>query len=187
METRTYQVYKWNELSEEAKQKALERYRYFNVEDDFWFDYDGKTGFSKKEIAKYHLELEHSSDLLEYKKLYFDIDRGWYIQFVDCEFAHEETARKFLRVPKALWERVYWTFINYRENTTRLEYESQDEHEFTSKQIQILDRAVEQFASKMHEALHDLQKTWEYQVSDEAIIESFEINDYDFTDDGRID
>jgi hypothetical protein len=191
--TKSYQVYKWGELSDESKEKALERYRYFNVEDDFWYDYDGKTGFTSAEISKYHLDPEHSGDLLIYDNMYFDLDYNHrYIWFVNAEFAHDETARKFLGVPKALWNQVYWRIENRRygrgEQTTCLKYEPQDsDKEFTPKQIIVLDRAVERFADKMHDALQDLEKNYEYQLSDEAIIESFEANDYDFTEDGRID
>lgn len=193
MQTKTYEVYKWNELPEESKEKALKRYRFFDVEDSYWHDYDGKTGFSSAEIKKYRLDVKHAGDLLKFKDCYFDLDWNYrYIQFTDAEFAHDETARKFLGVPKALWNQVCWSFTNRRygyrgETATRLEFERDNGEGFTPKQLAILDRAVERFANKMREALRDLQREYDYQVSDEAIIESFEINNYDFTLDGRID
>jgi len=91
MQTKTivYNTWKYDELSEEQKQKVLNNYYDINVDSDFWYD----TGFSEMEIQKYHLKLDESGDLLEYKELWFALDDG-YIQFDDCRFAYPETARK---------------------------------------------------------------------------------------------
>ena len=79
MKTVTYNTYKFDELSPEAQEHAIEKLRYINVEDGFWYDYDGKTGFSSEEIRKYRLDPQKSGDLLTYKKMYFSLDREWYI------------------------------------------------------------------------------------------------------------
>ena len=123
--TKTITLYKYNELPEDIQEKVLEKNRYINVEDGFWYDYDGKTGFSRKEIHKYHLDPQKSSDLLSYKKMYFSLDRDYFIQFVDAEFLDDETARKYLGVPKALWDQVDWRIVDCpsRNGNTRLEYE----------------------------------------------------------------
>lgn len=42
------------------------------------------------------------------------------------------------------------------------------------------------FQQAIESALHDIAADVEYQYSDEAIIESIEINDYEFTEDGEI-
>jgi hypothetical protein len=191
MKTKTINLYFFDELSDEAKEKVLDNERYINVDGDFWFDYDGKTGFSSKEIKKYHLNPKECDNLLTYKTLYFDLDRNNYIQFVDCRFAHPETAMKFLGVPKNLWnsDRVEWSFENknYGGNcsaTTKLCYDNIGEEEFTAKEIEILDNAVSRFDDKMQEALSDLRKNYQYLTSDEAIIETIEANEYTFTEDG---
>jgi hypothetical protein len=173
--------YKYDELSEDEKQTVLETHYDINVDSDFWYDYDGKTGFTSAEIGKYKL-VNPPCDLISYKKLYFDLDRSNYIQFMDAEFTDNETARKFLGIPKKLWNRVYFTINDCpsREGNTRLEYESQDGEEFTAKQIEILDRAVERFADKISEALSDLRKCFEWNMSREAIEETLRMNDYLF-------
>ncbi len=188
----TKEVYTYDELPEDVKERVLDKHRYINVDEDYWFDYDGKTGFSAKEIAKYHLDIEHSDDLLTYKTLYFDLDRGSYIQFVDAEFKHDETARKFLGVPKKLWDRTNWTINDCpgREVNTRLEWEFTDNAGYsinpTPKQEEILDRAVERFSDKMDEALKGLQTSWEWSTSREQIEETIRANEYEFTLDGNI-
>jgi hypothetical protein len=193
MKTKTIELYTFEELPEDIQAKVLDNERYINVDGDYWYDYDGKTGFNSKEIKKYHLDLEHSDDLITYKKIYFDLDRGWYIQFVDAEFKHDETARRFLGVPKALWNRVDWTINDTpgRETNTRLEWELMDNDGYscdaTIKQAEILDRAVERFSDKVEEALRRLRDNYEYSTSDEAVKETILANEYTFTIDGKMD
>lgn len=196
MKTKTIELYEFEELPEDVQKKVLDNERYINVEDDFWYDYDGKTGFSKKEIEKYGLELEHSDDLLTYKKLYFSCDREWYIQFVDAEFKHEETARRFLGVPVELWDKVTWTINDkpYRETSTRLEWEYEeyddednliDEPPFNDRLI--LDTAVERFAEKVEEALIGLRNSYEYYLTDEAVKDTILANECTFTITGKME
>lgn len=185
--TTTKTVYKYDELPEESKEKVLEKHYDINVDYEWW-DYDGKTGFSAKEITRYHLQGFKECDLLEYKKLYFDLDRGQYIQFVDAEFTNTELARRFLGVPRPLWDRVDWRINDCpsRDGNTRLEYESSDYREFTPKQTAILERAVERFSDKIHEAWSDLRKQYEYLMTREAIEETIRCNEYDFDLNGNI-
>lgn len=182
------QTWKYDELPEDVKDKAVENLYDINVDSGYWYDYDGKTGFSKQEISKYHLQGLETTDLLAYKALYFDLDRGAYIQFKDAEFTDNELARRFLGVPRDLWEQVYWTINDMpgRNSNTRLEYEKQDNGEFTAKQTEILDRAVERFADKIDEALSGLRKNFKYLTSREAIEETVRANDYDFDERGKI-
>ena len=189
---KTITLYAFSELPEDIQSKVLDNNRYINVEGDFWYDYDGKTGFSSEEIRKYRLDPQKSGDLLTYKKMYFSLDREWYIQFIGANFQDEETARKFLGVPKVLWNQVDWTIIEspLRYGNTRLEYEpnnNRDYRDFTKKQMDILNRAVERFSDKMEGALRDLEKNYDYLVSDEAVRETIELNEYTFTENGRIE
>lgn len=189
--TKTITLYKYDELPEDIQEKVLEKNRFINVDGDFWHDYDGKTGFSSKEIHKYHLDPQKSIDLLSYKKMYFSLDRDYFIQFVDAEFLDDETARKYLGVPKALWDQVDWRIVDCpsRDGNTRLEYEPgfSREKDFTSKQEEILDRAVERFSDKVDEALKGLRDNYEYLISDEAVRDTLEANEYTFREDGEIE
>ena len=188
MKTVTYNTYKFDELSPEAQEHVIEKLRYINVEDGFWYDYDGKTGFSAKELARMKVAVKDAPDeLLKFKSCYFDTDRSWYIQFTSCHFSDDEIVRKFLRVPRDIWERVYWSFENSRDYTTKLVYEWQGDKELTKRQEEILDRATEIFSDKMEEALKGLRDTYEYMVTDEAVKETIECNEYDFTEDGDLD
>ncbi len=194
MKTKTIKLYEFSELPEKAKEKALDKYRYINVGDGFWHDYDGKTGFSAKELKRMRVDVKDAPDeLIHWKNMYFDLDYNYrYIQFTDADFTNDEVARKFLSVPKELWKKVYWSFVNKNyggssHGTTRLEYESQTGEDFTDKQREILDRAVERFSDKMEEVLKGLDSSYEYATSDEAIIETFEAEEYTFNIDGKIE
>lgn len=189
MITKSYNTWKFEELPEDIQEKVLDRYRYFNVEDSEWYDYDGKTGFTTKELRRMKVKpADAPCDLITYKKLYFDLDRSWYIQFVDAEFSNDEIARKFLRVPSDIWNRVCWNIVDCpsHEGNTRLEYEWEGDKELTKRQEMILERACEMFADKISEALKGLQNSYEYACSDEAVKESLIANEYDFNEQGEI-
>jgi len=182
-------VYSFDELSESAKEHAISENRYINVDHDWWFEYDGKMGFSKKEIFAHHLTKEESQlELIEWKKLYFSINREWYIQFSDAEFSNDELARKFLGVPKNIWDRTSWTIedMPHRNTNTRLTYYWDGNNESTKKQEEILERAVEKFSDKIEEALKGLQSTYDWSCEDEQIKDTLIANDYEFDEDGNI-
>lgn len=205
--TKTYTTWKFEEVSDKIKDKIYEKYRYFNVEDSWWYEYDGKTGFTSKEVERMGVDLKDVPDeLIKYKNIYFDIDRGWYIQFTNASFVDDEIARKFLCVPKEIWDRTSWSFENRDyggscHGTTKLvydfdEYKYDEEYDGLSdeelKKLEeeaerILDNAVEIFSDKMEEALRNLRSDYEYQTSDEAIAETMIANEYDFDEYGNID
>ena len=195
MKTKTIELYKFRELPENIKAKVIENNRHINVEGGYWFDYDGKTDFDSKELKRMRLSPSDSDavELLTWNNLYFDIYRGWYIQFDGAQFRNDEVARKFLGVPKELWSQIYWSFENKSyggssHSTTKLVYEPQAwDKEFTAKQLEIIERAVERFSDKMEEALKGLQSSYEYAVSDEAVIETIEANEYTFRADGKME
>lgn len=181
-------VYKYDELPEDVKEKVLEKHWDINVDSDYWYDYDGKTGFTSAEIKKYHLNFETSDEVIDYKDMYFDIDRGQYIQFTDVSWHDEENARRYLGLTKRIWERVYFSFVNVgRNGTTRLNWEwDYDYAEPTKHDKELLERAQERFDDKMQEALKGLSNTWDYQTSREAIEETIRINEYLFDLNGNI-
>ncbi len=187
MKIKTYATWKFEELDDNLKEKVLDNYRYFNVEDSYWYDYDGKMGFSESELKKLRINLEDSpEELITWQNLYFSIDREWYIQFIGAKFTDSEFARRFLRVPANIWNRVSWSFENYRDITTKLTYEWEGNKELTKRQEMILDRACKIFSDKAEKALKDLRDNYEYLMTDEAVKESLIANDYDFDENGKI-
>lgn len=187
--TVTYKTYTFDELPKDVQDKVCqsEPFRWINVDYDWW-EFDCLTGWSSEEMKKYHFP-KNSPDLLKYKRLYFNLDRAAYIQFQDAEFADDEIARKFLGVSKRLWDKTNFIInaIPHRESNTRLKYECGDyEKEFTEKEIEILDQAVERFADKVHEAWVMLRDQYEYLTSRDAIEDSIRANGYKFLENGKV-
>ena len=88
--------------------------------------------------------------------------------------------------------RTNWTISNWsgREINTYLMWEFTNNDGYTidptAKQEEILDRAVERFSDKVHEALTGLKNSYEYCTSRKAIEETIRANEYEFTIDGNI-
>jgi len=196
VETKVYHV---NELSDEAKENAISNLCDINVDHDWW-DYDGLLDLTEKEMKSRRIKYMHPSamknvpgyypsytGLFKYDEIYFDIDRNWHLHFKNLVVQDDDTFRKFLRIPKRLWANTYYSFYNIKERyaTTSIEFEEQNnELEFTDKQQEILDRAKEIFDDKVQEALVNLRESYEYLTGDEAIMETIEANEYEFTADG---
>jgi hypothetical protein len=160
METRTYKVYKFSELNAKQKEKVIDHYYDINVNYDWW-------DFTYEDAKNIGLELTG-----------FDIDRGSYCEgkFIwdALEVAeaiikdHGNKTETFQTANK------YWQQLK-KENDTNDEADTREE---TEKEF-------------LHDILEDylvmLRHEFEYLTSKEAIIETIEANDYDFTENGRID
>ena len=183
--TKTYEIFKFDELSEKAKDQAISQMSDINVDVDWW-DYDGHTAFSSDEMKKYHLTIEEAGDLLEFKHMYFDIDRGSYIQFADCSFANDKQARKFLGITPRLWNMIDVSFNDAgRGSNTRLEIEQCDyDSNLTEHDEMLIERAKERFNDKMEDCLSNLRKQYDYLTGREAIEETIEANEYTFDENG---
>lgn len=192
MKTKTIELYTFDELPEDVQENVLDKYRHINVEDGFWYDYDGKTGFSSKELKRMRLDVKDAPDeLITWKDMYFSLDQNWYVQFTDARFADDEVARKFLSVPKEIWKNTYWSFENRHYGggscgTTKLIWEYGN-GALTDRVERILNRAVERFADKMDEVLKHLEGSYDYLISDEAVKETILINEYTFTINGKME
>ena len=203
MQTDTYQVLTFDELSEAIQDKVVEKHFDFNVSHDWW-EGDWHLGLSTAEMKARRITMSDKlarTGLFSWDKMYFDgvgYSQNRYIQFPDLEVNCEETFRKFLRIPKRLWEVCTYEFETpagwgYNAGTTVLVIESdkwderlQDYTDFTEHQQEIVDNAMGIMNEKIEDALTGLQKEYEYLTSREQIIESLKTNDYEFPEDGEI-
>ena len=186
-ETKTIEIYKFNELSKESQQHAIERLWNINVEHE-WYDYDGLLDLTEKEIKDAKItNYPMNSGLISYVLLAFDFERGNHIEFDELKVNCEETFRKFLRIDKTTWNKIDYEFIVENESTS-IEFSSENtlDEDLTQKQLNKLDKAKDIFDVKVWEALNSLRNTYEYLTSKEAIIETIEINEYEFTKDGEL-
>jgi hypothetical protein len=196
MRTIETKVYKFNELSDTAKENAIDGLRDINVDYNWWEDDFLLDIVSPKKISKKIDEIlaNEGCVMFNWKQIYFDLDRSFYIQFVDLEIEDKyiDLFRQFLGIPKALWENVYYEFSN--ENNTYYDFvpntyiifEHQGNKDFTEKQWNILEKAQKKFDDLVFNAWQQLVSQYDYLISDESIIETIEINDYEFTEEGKL-
>jgi hypothetical protein len=114
------------------------------------------------------------------------LERGQYLQLDGVAVNNDEAFRKFLKIPKELWDQCSYYFENdSRNRNTYLDLQTIDE-EPTDEENDILERAIEIMGDKIHEAWVSLRNDYEYQTSEKAIKETIEANEYEFYVDGKL-
>jgi len=162
-------VYKFNELNETAKQKAIEKLSDINVESEWWeFVYEDAKQIGLKITG-------------------FDIDRSY------CEgdfiLSANEVAQNIInnhgeqcetyKAAVEFTEEWQPVFANYMDETSE-NYESKQSED---KLMELED----DFKNSLCEDYRIiLSKEYEYLTSKEAIIEIIEANEYEFTADGKL-
>ncbi len=185
--TKVYKVYEFDELSQEAKDKVIEKLRYINVEDFDWWEDDGLLELTPEQAKKAHItDAEYKTEIFRFKKIYFDLDRAHYIQFPDLQVNNEVAFYKWLGIPKRLQNKIdtYNFDSAYKQGNTSIEFYTGEKT--TDSEDHILTNAEDKFSDWMEEALRRLQANYDYLTSDESIIETIEANDYHFLEDGTM-
>jgi hypothetical protein len=166
-QTKSYTVYSFDELNEEQRQNAVNNLRYSNVDYEWWdFIYeDAKT----------------CGIIIDG----FDVDRESYCNIKSIE---SDTADKIIKEHGETCEtyKIAKEFIEQRtviETTKRLL--NNEEEYLEDNEIEELQEQLKKDMSK--EYLSILRKEYEYLTSDEAIIETIKSNNYQFTEDGKLD
>jgi hypothetical protein len=166
-ETTTRTLYKFNELSDEAKEKAVSKLYDINVNHDWWEDEFAcfKDGLKQKGVTV--------------KNIYFT---GFSSQGDGACFTTEKIHCENI---------TYWVYQSgryYHENTMKLEYEI--ENGVTDEEFNLLKEKAESFLEdckeQARELYRDLESTYNYLTSEAAIIETIEANDYEFTEEGKL-
>lgn len=212
MQTKTYTVYKYDELSDEAKETAISDYRYNNSE-YFWSN-------------EYEKSLEAFADDFPVKITDWAVSpySHSYINFDFTDKDHEslpgDTLRKHLQnyYFSSLWSgKYYGKLVDTEKDGTKIEKST--EHPAGVRHVKryskiLFDEAMPtgycadydlrrpiydflksksdmDFSELMEECLESFLESWksdmEYQDSDEYISEHLQANDYDFTINGKID
>jgi hypothetical protein len=174
MRTIRIKLYKFSELSESAKQKAIEKFADINVNSDWWDS------------------VYEDAEDIGLKITGFDIDRGSYCKGDFIEYAQDcankiiaehgevcatyKTASQFLKDYKEL-------VAKFSDGIDIDEVEEDNEYEFDNE----ADELEEEFRKSILEDYRImLQNEYEYLTSEAAIIETIEVNEYEFTIDGKM-
>lgn len=170
MKTITINTYSFDELSEDAKQKAIERLLDINVSYNWWQStYEDAENIGLKITG-------------------FDLDRNRHAsgEFtlsaneVACNILnqHGETCKTYKTAEKFMedWQPIFTDYMNKDSEN----YESNDSED------QLIDLESEFLNSLLEDYSIILQNESEYLMSEEAIIETIQANEYCFTENGKL-
>jgi hypothetical protein len=172
-ETTTRTLYTFDELGDEAKEKALEEYRDINCGFDWWdFIYDDAETVGLKIDG-------------------FDLDRRRHAtgKFIESAFdcaskiikEHGEMCETY-KTAKAFLSDWSKLVTKYSDGINTDEVAEDNDYEFDQEademESEFLKSILEDFSIM-------LQNESEYIVSDEAVREAIEANEYEFTEEGR--
>ncbi len=191
------QIYYFNELSPAAKQVAIDQFRNRKLEDYsvvewaiddcslFEPNYKEMEGLFGKEYTKLTKPVIANTR----KNIYFDTDRNRHLDVHQAiEITNEKMFLIWLGVPEEMHEKVYFKIKNNwaRNPDTIIKFEENDcDYHFTDEEILILKNAAQKFSNHMEEVLNRIEQSIEWQFSNECIAEDIEINEYEYTADGK--
>lgn len=159
METITLNLYKFSELSEEAKQKAIEKHLYINVDHEWWdcIQWDARNVIGV-EISAFDI----------YRK---DID----VKFIeDAEDVAHNIIQEYPEY-SSMYKVAAAFIVDYSKLVlSDVQYASDIE-----------DREEEFLKDLGEEYLSLLERDYDWLTSDESIAETLEINEYDFLETGK--
>ncbi len=163
MKTIEIKVYKFEELDKQTQEKVIENYRYINVEDTFWYDW------IKDDFNRLGLEIkEFNIDRGSYAKIYienFEDTSNYIIEEFGDSVAIKQTAKNYLKELKEI-------VSNFKED------------EEIDREFEILDEKYQhEFEADI---LSYLRANYVWEINDQAVINTIEANDYDFTTEGKI-
>lgn len=193
MRTVRTKVYNFEELSQEAKQVAIEDYKnsgcldevgYWAVDDCALFE---PTQEELNEIGFSGMDFIISNSR---KDIYFSTDRDW---FLDCAKAmkveHCDYFYKWLGITdNFLLQKVSFEIYTPkgRNSDTTIEFNSDDDYDkLTKEELKVLSQAEDKFNNHIKSVLKRIEGSIDYRFTDEAIIEDIESNDYEFLKNGK--
>jgi len=197
MKTIELQIYYFNELTTEAKKVAIEQFRKMKYEDysvvewaiDDCYLFEPNYKEMVKLFGEEYKKLNKPVIANTRKNIYFDTDRNRHIDVHKAiEITNEKMFLTWLEIPEELQNKLFYTIKNTygRNPDTIIEFEEGiKDDEFTKEENKILENAVEKFSNHMEEVLNRIEGSIEWQLSDECIAEDIEINEYEYTADGK--
>ena len=208
--TVTLKAFLASELPEDARERVIEKYRWINVDYDWW-------EFILDDFIS-HMEDEYGS-LLDKKDIEFDLNRGGYVKYrgdfgIDigtCIDKVETLKEIYKRIEEAaiidpetareIKEAVDNMEIKYEHDYggVSVEYDDAyddynpfgelaailDDESCRSLPSQLEDELDAMIKEEFRSLLSDLKDEFEYLISDECIIETLDANGFLFTEDGE--
>ena len=180
MKTKTYNVYKYDELTTEQKQKAIENLQGINTEYFDWYEYTIQD--EKENLQKAGFE---DSDI-SFSGFCCQGDGASFTATIDTIKLVPTNLQKYIdtiTITKSSYnsEHEYTMQIN-------IDYTDEPTDTDTDQQLGNLENEIlEKSRDKARAIYKRLETEYNYLNSDESIIETIQANDYDFTSNGVID
>jgi hypothetical protein len=167
MRTKSYQVFKFDELSEEAKEKAIQNLSDINVDYEWWDSvYDDAENIGLKITS-------------------FDLDRNRHAKG-NFTLSASEVAANIIRDHGEDCE-TYKTAQSFLDGQNADSMPDEESDDFSAWENRMIDLEDEFLKSLLEDYSIMLQKEYEYRTGEEAIIETIQANEYEFTEDGKLD
>ena len=163
MKTIEIKLYKYEELDKQTRKKVIENYRYINVEHSTWYEW------IKEDFSRLGLEIQE-----------FDLNNPNYAKIYINNF--EDTSKNII---EEFGDNVLikQTAKNYIDEYNKIQANFKDDEDI-ERELEILDEEYQhEFEADI---LSYLKANYEWEISDEAITNTIEANDYDFTTEGKI-
>ena len=194
------EIFKYNELSEKAKEKAREWYRKLNSQDNFWSE---SVIDDAKEAAKhlgFHIDKVYFSGfwsqgsgacfegIFRSSELEAGGIRAYAPQDTELQRIADEIEKiinQFYLVALKVRHSGHYSHENCTDFTVSIT--DNEDNEVDSKEAADAEKnLIELSKSLMKWIYRNLEKEYEYQNTDEQIVENIEANDYNFTESGKV-
>jgi len=201
-ETKTYNIYTFDELKPEIQQKVLDDTRAINTEYDWW---DYTINCIIEDLAEKGIDINANDVSFNfYRGSYFsigkaDIDNEKFLQYALKEKAINQTEYEFI-IDKLENDFIWFDINAYRECPTELDINIDEDEESTNeygklfgtyeqfnahRQISIQETLNDLLLKIQSDCLDTLYKEYEYLESDEGVKDTIEANEYEFLEDGE--
>lgn len=176
MKVKQYETFKFNELSEGAKERAIEEFSDINVDFDWWiFTCDSVKETMGVEIKEFDMDkLTITTELCE------DVEHV--IKSILENFSEEtdfyKTAKRWDKELESAIKEAFESLDDDEKIDFDFQYDFQREYDEIERGFK--KELAEDYLSMLKKEFNNL-------TSEEAIIEAIEINDYDFLGNGKLD
>ncbi len=165
-------VYQFDELSEEAKEKALQKLRDINVDYDWWELY--YEGF-REELREIGTEAEDFG---------FDLGRGAYLYINKGCFVDQRRFLKSAGVDLRRGEAK--DALQYGIELCTKHLGGGDAYNYCDPNNLEDVNICEYLKDVLRGFWKELRDAYDYLISDEAVVETIEANEYEFTEEGEL-
>jgi hypothetical protein len=186
--TPDFQVMTFEELTPEAKEKAIEQVRnsYYEHNDfcEWAIDDCYLLNPPYKEVEKLDSTLKDGILIKNNRVIYFSLDRDRCIDISNAmEVVSDDVFLEWLGVTERM---IRDELVCFTIGKDTIEFEENHfDKDFTDRDLRILERAKDKFKDHCADILNSLEKEYDYRFTDEAIIEDIEANGFEFHADGR--